>query len=153
MKFYERFIYRASLYTVAITFAFYLTATIINIPSLQMSFGRYFLILALGVTVAAAELIFSVERFSIPIRYLLNYSALAVTFTSVFIAVRASDDKFIVRGSTAIASLLAFTVFYALAVLFSFLIKRIKKRSSAHSKGGDKEKNKREEVTYQPRFK
>jgi len=98
MKFYERFIYRASLYTVAITFAFYLTATIINIPSLQMSFGRYFLILALGVTVAAAELIFSVERFSIPVRYLLNYSALAVTFTSVFIAVRASDDKFIVRG-------------------------------------------------------
>lgn len=152
MKFYIKFVVKCAVYTIVIAMAFLIAGFIMRLPSLRISIGRLFLVLALGIAIASAELIFSIRRLSTSMKYALNYSALAFTFTMVFGAVRISDNTASFRFSTVLASLLIFSVAYLLAIVFRHCISRIRSKVRVCKKTPEKPKEDTAEKAYTPRF-
>ena len=123
-----KFIYHSSLYTTAVTIAFFLFAKVLNVSGMHLTFGRYFLILSFGFILSASENIFSIKKISVYLRYLMHYAVLGVAFSIIFLNIRKTDETYIFGIETVIASLLVFTVFYITAVmLFVFLKKKFSK--------------------------
>ena len=146
MKYFSRFIYHATAYTVAVTMLFFAFAKLMGVESTpSVTFGRYALIFAFGLVLSASEYIFSVEKLSRVLRYFLHYAILAVAFFFVFLTVRKDSDTFVFNASVIFASIIIFSVFYliglGLVLLFKSIITDRKDEKKSRSKAIGKQKS------------
>jgi hypothetical protein len=101
--------------------------------------------LGFSTIIALAELIFTVERLAAPLKYLIHFASLFLTFLVVFFLI-GNEKKF--TPSYVFAALAIFTVIYVITLLIFKLCKSIISRSGGKSPKADPQKK----DEYKPRF-
>ena len=143
MKYFSRFLYHATAYTVTVTMLFFAFAKLMGVESTpSVTFGRYALIFAFGLVLSASEYIFSIDKLSRVLKYILHYAVLAIAFFFVFLTVRKDSDTFIFNASVIFASLIVFTAFYLLGLGLILLFKGIITERNDEQKTKSKTKHK-----------
>lgn len=124
MKKIEKFLYHSAAYTVIISALFFLFAKAFSLADTSMSFGRYFLILMFGVIISASEFIFTIDRIPLPVKYLVHFVCLFLTFFLVFMNVKNADGASHFSATFVFSALAIFTVLYVIILLLSKLVKK-----------------------------
>ena len=124
MIFFKKLLAHVAYYVTAITTAVFVFASIAGVSELTMSFRRYILILLFSVLSASMENVFSAEKLAEWSKYALHYLTLATAFYFVFMNVKTSAGSSRFNFASVVASLVIFTVCYA---VFFIVKKRISK--------------------------
>ena len=149
MKYSEKFISHASIYTVVISLLFFLFARIIGLGELSISLTRYLLIFAFSLIISAAEFILTIEKLSKTVRYLIHYLSLLLSFFVLFISVKKSSGSPVFNAGSIFAAVVIFTAIYFISLYILRVIK-----SAANKTSSKKNKtNEAEQKAYSPRFK
>ena len=155
MKKIESILLRATGFTVAILFLFYLFAIATSFIDPLISFPTFMLILAFGFIISLSTLIFEIKSLKPIFRILIHYAVLLIAFCAVFV----NSGNLSAGGDAAIFTAIAiFTVLYAVIFALTYLVLRSVKAAdtkldakleSEKSKDNKKEKT----STYEPRYK
>lgn len=124
MKNIEKFLYHSTAYTVVISLMFFLFAKLSHLESLEISFGRYFLIFAFSLVISASEYIFVVKKIPVIFQYLIHYAVLCISFFFVFMSVRDSSGISEFSAATVFASVIIFSAVYFLILGCVILYKK-----------------------------
>ena len=150
MKPLQKFLYHASAYTVAISMLFFFFASALRVPSLTLTFNKYFVIFIFGLICSAAEFLFSIDRLPKVARYTIHYIALAAAYFVIFLTVRGADGNYEFNAASVFAAIIIFTCFYVLIMTAVSLAKRKASRGSKLEKSSKERKP--DEKKYTSRF-
>ena len=153
MKFYEKLLYHAAAYSVAVTLLFFAFASMMRVSDLSLSFGRFALIVAFGLVMSTAEFVFSVKRIARWGQYIIHYLVLALAFFAIFLSVRKSDGAFEFTAATVFAAIVIFTVFYFIGVGIVFAFRKALAASGDKSKAETSKQKSKQPQDYTPKFK
>lgn len=132
----------AALYTVLITALFLLFAAVTGYETPAITAGRYFIILAFGVILSAADLLFLLKSLPNIVKIALRYAISLTAFLVLFLFV----GGMIPRGATTVFAItFLFTALYFLFSLLFFLLRRLTVPGSRH-------KSEEEPADYTPRY-
>lgn len=124
MKFFSRFLYHTSAYTVIITMLFFAFAKLSGLEATpSVTFGRYFLIFAFSMLISAAEYIFGIDSLPRYAKFAVHYLVLAIAFFFIFLTVRSASETFVFNAATIFASLIVFSFLYFAALGLFLLFK------------------------------
>ena len=143
-----KFVYKSALYTSLITLAFFLFASIMSVTELHLTFGRYFLIFAFGFILSASENVFTIEKISKPLKYVIHYLSLAIAFAVIFLSIRSTDETYSFGIDTIVASFVVFTFLYALG----FGMAKLSKKLFYAQNKNNSQKSKEPKSEYESRF-
>ena len=121
MKRLEKLFLKACAYAVLIVTLFFLFTLATSFTEAAIKIGTFMLILLFGLIIAAADLIFSIEKINKALRLLIHYAALLVTFIVIFVL---SGNITAGGGGAVISAIFIFTVLYAVLFTVIFLVKR-----------------------------
>lgn len=130
MKAFKKFLMNACLYTVIILTLFYLFAAMSELSASVIGVTKYFTILAFGALISASVLVFD-TRINKAYKYLINYAVLLSAFCVIFLGTSSGVGNFVAR---AFASVVIFTLLYALVFLFKYLFSVLWQKKSKKSK-------------------
>ena len=119
-----------------------------SVAELHLTFGRYFLIFAFGFILSASENIFTIEKLSKPLKYVIHYLSLAITFAVIFLSIRSTDETYSFGIDTIVASFVVFTFLYALG----FGIIKLSKKFFKTQNKALPQRNKEAKSEYKSRF-
>lgn len=153
MKFYEKFLYHATAYSVAVTLLFFAFASMMRVSNLSLSFGRFALIIAFSLVMSTAEFVFSVKRIARWGQYIIHYLVLALAFFAIFLSVRKSTGEFEFTAATVFAAIVIFTVFYFIGVGIVFAFRKALAVSDDKIKAKNTKENVKKSQNYTPKFK
>ncbi len=155
MKKIEGILLRACGFAVAILILLYLFAVATSFIGPAIGFPMFLIILAFGLIISVANLIFSVKSIKLPFRVAIHFAVLLVAFCIIFVY----SGNLTAGGDAAVFTAISIFIFlYALIFTLTYFIKRAisaadsrleaTKRAAAE-KGSEKEKK----PGYQPRYK
>ncbi len=155
MRRFERMLLCGTGYTVLILTLFYIFAAIARFEEMSIGVGRFFIILAFGMLIALAELIYGLLTLKRVFKCLIHYSLLLLAFIIVFML----GEFITVNGPASVfVGITVFTLFYLLIFGIVYLVRRtvgaadnkldkkIAQKKSAKPKENEKPK-------YTPKFK
>ena len=122
MKRLETLLLRACGFTIAILTLFYTFAAADNAGKSNIDFSVFALIFGFGLLVSIATMILEIKAIKLPLRILIHYVVLMITFCVVFISTGniAADSS-----AKTFTAVIIFTVFYALFFGLFALLKKI----------------------------
>jgi hypothetical protein len=149
MKRIEKTLERGSGYTLLILILFYLFAVVANFESKSISFSKFLLILAFGMMISVAELIYSLLNMKAILKIVIHYALLLTSFLIIFL----TGDFFTLKGFGGV--LVAVIIFTFLYFVIYGIIRLIRVTVGAADKAIDNRKAAAEhpEAPYTPRFK
>ena len=127
MNFLKKLLFHTSAYVTAITTAVFIFAKIAGVSELTMTFRRYFLILLFSLLASSMENVFTLEKLSKLSKYALHYVTLATAFYFIFMNVRTSTGSAKFNFASVVASLIIFSVCYALFFIIKGRVDKSKK--------------------------
>ena len=153
MKFYEKLLYHAAAYSVAVSILFFSFASIMSVQDLSLSFGRFMVIVAFGLVLSTAEFIFTVKKIPRWLQYIIHYLILAIAFFAIFLSIRRSDGAFEFTAATAFAAVIIFTVFYFIGVGILYAFKKALCADGVKSHNKEARENANKKQNYTSKFK
>ena len=118
MKRIQHLLLTACAYTVVLLAVLYVFAELTDVKS-GISFARFALVFAFGVTIALASSLLNAQSISRHLGIVIHYSVLLLAFIVLFVVIGS-----ISTGGKIFAAIVIFTFFYALVFLLSSLINR-----------------------------
>ena len=131
MNFLKKLLLHTAAYATSITTAVFIFAKISGVSELTMTFRRYFLILLFSVLASSMESVFTLEKLPKWSKYALHYATLATAFYFIFMNVKSSTGNAKFNFASVVASLIIFSVCYALFFLVKGRVDKANKKSSS----------------------
>ena len=150
MKRLENLLLSGCGYTVLILSLFYLFALFDSYTGAYINFPTFLLIFFFGFLVAAAGMILKIDRIKLPVRLLIHYITLLVTFCIVFIF----TGKLSAGGASVVfSSIVIFTFLYIFLALIVYLVLKFIRKADSKFDTMAKSKNESKKKAYSPLYK
>ena len=121
MRRFEKMLLCGTGYTVLILTMFYIFAAIVGFEDKSISIGRFFIVLAFGMIIALAELIYNLLTLKRVFKYLIHYALLLIAFIIVFML----GEFITVNGPASVfVGVTIFTALYFLIYGIVYLVRR-----------------------------
>ncbi len=140
MKKLQNLLLGACGYTVLILTLFYIFAAISQFTDPRIGFSRFATLFGFGCLISLGGFILGIEKLKKPLRVLIHYTLLLISFCVVFIA----SGNIASKGPAAVfSSVVIFSFFYAFIFVFTYLIRRAVNEADKRidKKVGSKKKN------------
>ena len=152
MKIIENLLLKTCGYAVIILTSFYLFATLSEYADAYIGFPTFLVILAFGLLISAAGMIFKIEKIHMALRVLIHYASLLAAFCVIFISLGNLSAG---SAGAVFSAVIIFTLFYgAIFAVVYFLRLLIKKSdSSLNQKISKKSTEPSAKKEYKPLYK
>ena len=150
MKRLEKLLLSGCGYTVLILSLFYLFALFDSYTQAYINFPTFLLIFLFGILVSLAGMILKIDRIKMPLRLLIHYATLLITFCVVFIF---TGNLSAGGGSIVFSAIVIFTFLYVILALIVYLVLKFIRKADLKmdSLVGSKKESKKN--AYSPLYK